>query len=332
MSLVCPRCKSGPLEVRDESLTCPSGACGRTFPVVRGVPVLIHDENSVFAVADYQAGVGYEGDAYREAGRDDAANGSSADAAPKPRPSLARRVYRRFGSFLVYHSVGLDYLSSNQAVARAAAKEPRLRVLVLGCGSLRFDPIEGVEYVYTDVAFGPLAAVICDAHDLPFEDASVDMVVAVAIMEHVVDPPRCADEIRRVLRPGGYVYAATPFMQPVHMGAYDFTRFSHLGQRRLFRWFDEIESGMALGPGAAMAWSIQYFLLSLTDNLTLRKALRFLGLLFTLPLKYTDLYFRRKAGALDFAGGTLFFGRLRDAPIADREMVRLYRGKDSQTS
>ncbi len=328
MRLVCPRCKSGPLEVRDATLGCPAATCGRTFPVVRDVPVLIHDENSVFAVGDYEGGrTAYEGDSYREAGRAGDVAGAPAGQA---RPSLVRRLYRRLGSFLVYHSVGLEYLSSNQAVARAAEREPRLRVLILGCGSLRFDAIDTVEYVYTDVAFGPLTRVLCDAHDLPFEDASFDMVVAVAIMEHVVDPPRCADEIRRVLRPGGYVYAATPFMQPVHMGAYDFTRFSHLGHRRLFRWFDDLESGMALGPGASMAWAIQYFLLSLTDRVTVRKGLRFLGLLFTLPLKYTDLYFRRKAGALDFAGGTLFFGRLRDSPIPDREIVRLYRGKDSQ--
>jgi len=45
-----------------------------------------------------------------------------------------------------------------------------------------------IELVETDVAFGPRTAVICDAHRLPFENASFDGVVAQAVLEHVADP------------------------------------------------------------------------------------------------------------------------------------------------
>lgn len=35
------------------------------------------------------------------------------------------------------------------------------------------------------------------------------------------------------------------------MGVYDFSRFTYLGHRRLFRQFDDVQSGMCGGPGCA---------------------------------------------------------------------------------
>ena len=62
------------------------------------------------------------------------------------------------------------------------------------------------------------------------------------------------------------MYAETPFMQQVCVARFDFTRFTHLGHRRLFRWFDEVRSGPVCGPGMALAWSYQYFLLSFFER------------------------------------------------------------------
>ena len=53
-----------------------------------------------------------------------------------------------------------------------------------------------------------------------------------------------------MLKDDGLVYAETPFLQQVHGGPYDFTRFTHLGHRRLFRKFIELESGATAGAGA----------------------------------------------------------------------------------
>ena len=129
-----------------------------------------------------------------------------------------------------------------------------------------------IRVVESDVELGPRPAVLFDAHDIPFEDGSFDGVIAQAVLEHVADPYRCVAEIHRVLKPGGVVYAETPFMQQVHEGAYDFTRFTHLGHRRLFRDFSEVASGVACGPGMALAWSWQYFLMSLAGRGATRTA------------------------------------------------------------
>lgn len=47
------------------------------------------------------------------------------------------------------------------------------------------------------------------AEDLPFEDESFDLVVAMSVMEHVVDPDRVFREAYRVLKPGGGFYFYT---------------------------------------------------------------------------------------------------------------------------
>lgn len=47
-----------------------------------------------------------------------------------------------------------------------------------------------------------------DALDIPFEDASMDVVVCSQIHEHVQDQDKLFDEIRRVLRPNGVCYFA----------------------------------------------------------------------------------------------------------------------------
>ena len=66
-------------------------------------------------------------------------------------------------------------------------------------------------------------------------------------------------EIHRVMKASGYVYAETPFMQQVHEGAYDFTRFTVLGHRYLFKDFDSIIIGGNGGSGEVLSWSIKHF-------------------------------------------------------------------------
>ena len=221
--------------------------------MVDGTPILIHDENSVFAIADFT--------------RPRKTAGISADTimlrgeAPAPTDRL-RAALRNAAERLIYFSVNASDWSSEKSVEYVAKALPAARILVVGAGNKRYPDLPNVRYIYTDVILGEGADYVCDLHDLPFPDGSFDAVIAVAVLEHVADPFRCASEITRVLRPGGYVYSVTPFMQQVHMGRYDFTRFTFLGHRRLFRHFTQIKAGMALGPAGALAWSLEYFCLS----------------------------------------------------------------------
>ncbi len=47
---------------------------------------------------------------------------------------------------------------------------------------------------------------LAGAEDLPFEDCSVDCVIAMSVMEHVTNIESSLSEIHRVLKPGGYFW------------------------------------------------------------------------------------------------------------------------------
>jgi ubiquinone/menaquinone biosynthesis C-methylase UbiE len=99
------------------------------------------------------------------------------------------------------------------------------RVLEIGCGvgSLWLEnrsriPI-GWEIFLSDLSAGMLAQArrnldtsrlaALDAQALPFPDGRFDAVIANHMLYHVPDRPKALAEIRRVLKPGGRIYAAT---------------------------------------------------------------------------------------------------------------------------
>lgn len=147
-----------------------------------------------------------------------------------------------------------------------------------------------------------------------------------AVLEHVLDPFRCVEEIHRALKDDGLVYAETPFMQQVHDGAYDFSRFTHLGHRRLFRRFKEVDSGAVCGPGMALAWSYQYFLMSFAPSRFWREVLRLFGCWTAFFYRFFDHYLIDKPGTLDAAAGYYFLGRKSDGVLSDRDLLKLYGG------
>ncbi len=294
-----------PLLQAETSLFCTH--CGTAYPVCGGVPVLIHDAQSAFAIADYLGRGGYEGAAY----------GRAADAA-----SGLRRWWRRRARELGDARSSIRHPGADDALRYVSALRSAPRVLVVGSGGLRLGG-EGDCVVQIDVAFAPGVDAIADGHDLPFPDGVFDLVIAVAVLEHVADPQRCVAEMRRVLAPGGHVHAVTPFLQPVHMGAYDFTRFTPIGHRRLFRGFDEVAAGVALGTGSVMGFVLRGVLLSVSSRPWWRVPAGVVALLATPLLRRLDRWLPHAA---DSAGGCWFFGRRREgAAVTDRVLVQGYR-------
>jgi SAM-dependent methyltransferase len=213
----------------------------------------------------------------------------------------------------------------------ADESDRRPRVLVIGGsrvgqGMEEFADDPRLDLVESDVSFGPRTSLVCDAHQLPLADASVDAVVVQGVIQALVDPTACVAEIHRVLRPGGYVYAETPFMQQVCVARFDFTRYTHLGHRRLFRDFEEVQSGPVCGPGMALAWSYQYFLLSFFRGPRTRTFVKGFTRLTAFWLKYFDFLLIDRPGGIDAASGVYFLGRRSETPLPDEELIAQYRG------
>lgn len=306
--LCCPICH-GSLTSSDTDLRCTGRSCGARFPIIEGVPILFNENNSIFSAADAIA---------------------RRQAPPGQRPAgrLARPLRRLIPSNTLNVAAGRNY--ERFARLMLERSDPP-RVLIVGGGEAGtgMEPLLAnptIDRVESDVYLGPRTALVCDAHDIPFVDEAFDGVIVQAVLEHVVDPYRCVQEIHRVLAPDGLVYAETPFMQQVHMGRYDFTRFSHLGHRRLFRQFTEIDSGVACGPGTALAWSYEYFLLSFCRSRTSRRLVRAFASVTGFYLKYVDRYLAKAPAALDAASGYYFLGRKSEEALPDRELLKMYRG------
>jgi SAM-dependent methyltransferase len=101
--------------------------------------------------------------------------------------------------------------------------DPDERALVAeSAGGLVLDDGSGLRYEYfddvvnLDLSEFPTTDVLGSAAALPFATGTFDGVLSVAVLEHVPDPRRCVHEIARVLKPGGWVFAAVPGLQPYH--------------------------------------------------------------------------------------------------------------------
>ena len=72
-----------------------------------------------------------------------------------------------------------------------------------------------------------------DAHRLPFVDNAFDCIVSQEVFEHLEDPFAAANEVERVLVPGGVLYLQVPFIIGYHSLPHDYYRFTKPGLRVL---------------------------------------------------------------------------------------------------
>jgi SAM-dependent methyltransferase len=208
------------------------------------------------------------------------------------------------------------------------------KVLVVGGGAQRAwlgpllggNELNGLQITYTDIDIGADVDLFCDAHELPFSDDTQDAVITTAVLEHVLYPERAAAEIHRVLRTGGLLYSEMPFMQQVHEGAYDFTRYTLSGHRRLFNHFAELDSGMVAGPATALVWAIENFMLAFVSRPRLRLAMKALVRIGAGWIKHLDHLLINRPQAMDGASCTYFLGTKVEEPIPDSEIVARYVG------
>lgn len=86
--------------------------------------------------------------------------------------------------------------------------------------------VEIVDYASTDV--------LAIGEALPFADNCFDAAVSLAVLEHVRDPFKCAQELLRVVKPGGELLIDVPFLQPVHGFPHHYYNMSAQGLTNLF--------------------------------------------------------------------------------------------------
>lgn len=207
---------------------------------------------------------------------------------------------------------------------------PRGAMLDLGCGNGRWTRYLAGRFAHVD-AIDPSEAVHTAAQvhadlknvrwvqgrgeDLPYPDASFQVVICIGVLHHVADPMRVLQETRRVLRPDGMLYFYMYYAMEQRSAAY---RALHKASDLLRRVVYPLPPGLRLPVCDVLAASV-YLPLVLAARL-----LKWMGVAFwrRMPLAfYHDKSFRvMRNDALDR------FGTPYEARSTREEIVRLMTG------
>lgn len=83
--------------------------------------------------------------------------------------------------------------------------------------------VESWDYVNPDPSTQP--DFLASAEHIPAPDSSYDMVLLSEVLEHLAEPEKALAEAFRVLRPGGILVCAAPFLYPLHGDPEDYQRW-----------------------------------------------------------------------------------------------------------
>ncbi|HXC23216.1 MAG TPA: class I SAM-dependent methyltransferase [Solirubrobacteraceae bacterium] len=119
----------------------------------------------------------------------------------------------------------IDVYTRSSVLSSLGGLPQRSTIADIGCSTgYLLDDLDALFPHATLIGVDMIASGLCKAHalvararllqadacDLPIEEASVDAVLSVNLLEHIQDDLRALDEIRRVLRPGGAAVVVVP--------------------------------------------------------------------------------------------------------------------------
>ncbi len=72
-----------------------------------------------------------------------------------------------------------------------------------------------------------------DIKDLPFISNSIDTIILTQVLEHIDEPFKALNEVKRVLKKDGILILSVPFIYHAHATPYDYFRFSEYGLKSI---------------------------------------------------------------------------------------------------
>jgi SAM-dependent methyltransferase len=193
------------------------------------------------------------------------------------------------------HKTILDLVPMDEMVLNLGSGPTRLSNRIL---NVDFHPYKNVD-------------IIADVHYLPLKSNSVGGVISVAMLEHVANPKSAVDEMHRILKPGGHIYAIVPFIFGYHSAPNDYYRWTKEGVKNLFGSFHEIEIGVYSGPTSSMLIILQEWLamlLSFRSRFLYQLLYIFFMILLT-PFKVIDYYLHKHPEAHKIAATLYVIGK-----------------------
>lgn len=181
--IVCPSTGSRLVRTGDASLCSSTGI---NYEIIKGVPILFADLNTQKAyISENRGDMDSE---YRSSGK----------------VSGFRKLINRI--------LGADFRSESSVKAFSGVFEGLSSdaiCLSVGGGPRR----EHEKLININISNYQNVDIVADAYALPYGDKVVDVIFCEAVLEHLEFPDKAVGEMFRVLKRGGKVFAATPFLQ-----------------------------------------------------------------------------------------------------------------------
>ena len=182
-----------------------------------------------------------------------------------------------------------DYLGSKglsvslqKAIQLELKDKIGLNILDVGCGHKPYYPFlypYANRYIGTDIIKdNPAIDIVCPAEHLMVDDGWADLAICLSVLEHVDDPVQVVQELYRVTKPDGIVFASTHGFFPWHPYPQDHWRWTQTGLPLLFTQYGKFKSVHIFatnGTFSGMAFVLAHFFYRITFDK--RKAVRFLG-------------------------------------------------------
>jgi hypothetical protein len=303
--LLCPKCKSD-IKILENNYYCSNQNCEHfklQFPNFNNVPALVDFDNSI---------INYE----------QLVHANNSTLIIRDKPSKFKKVIRT-----ILNGSNTKSRNNFEICLGVLQNLDNPRILIVGGGTIGVGSESIIEkynneIISFDVYYSPTIDFIADAHSIPLATSCIDLVIIQAVLEHVLDPDAVVSECYRVLKKEGYIYAETPFLQHVHEGAYDFTRYTTLGHRIMFKDFTELSSGYIGGLGQSLLWSIDYFFSGLFRS-------RYVGKIFKILFLWIRPLEKLIPSKMNYDGacGSYFLGKKRSLSNHKlKEFIKEYKG------
>lgn len=301
---ICPVCKTSGLYINKETLLCKNSDCIKSqnpFHIVNSKPVLINFEESAIDEDTFINNVG--------------------KSIVKRRSSYITKVFR---SLFTGQSKRTINNFSDLKKKMLSISDPKILIIgggEIGSGLEDFHTHLKKDIIAFDIYNSDNVDFVSDAHNIPIRENYFDLVIIQAVLEHVLEPNQVVSEIYKVLKKDGIVYAETPFIQQVHEGPFDFTRYTESGHRFLFKNFKQVSSGYTSGVGTSLIWSLDFFCSGLFRSRYAGKISRIVFFW----LRFFDNIIPDSFN-IDGACGVYFIGQKSDYIMTGNEIIKYYQG------
>jgi SAM-dependent methyltransferase len=156
----------------------------------------------------------------------------------------------------VYKAIALEDIKKNS------------NALWLDCGA-GYHKDKNSNILNLEIVDYPSTEILSVGETLPFADNSFDGIISNVVLEHVKYPWKCSAELSRILKPGGTLYCAAPFLQPEHGYPHHYFNMTRQGLKSLFPDLKvvKLDVPLHLHPMQTLTWFINTYYHGLPEKL-----------------------------------------------------------------